>query len=83
MQNRWMKDHLKSGECLDVLKEGEEIEPGRVYKLRRFVEDVDYCDASREAWIWSIGRNYDTGEILAATDSRFYQNPDYHCLFLR
>jgi hypothetical protein len=77
-----MREKLEAGDCLDVLAEGEELAPG-LYRLRRFLEGVDYCDAAREAWIWSIGQHVSTGEIIAATDARFYQNPEYVCLFLR
>lgn len=82
MLNQAMQRALNEGSCLDVMVIGEEIGPG-LYSLREFTEGKDYCDADQEAWIWSIGRNRKTGEIQAATDSRFYQNPDYHCLWIR
>lgn len=82
MTNQAMQRKLDRDECLDVLEEGEEISPG-VYLLRGFTEGVDYCDAEKEAWIWSIGRNLKTGEIHASTSAQFYQNPEYECLWLR
>ena len=49
-----------------------------------FVEDVDYCDAKREVWIWSIGKELTSaGRIFASTSGEFYQNPKFECLFLR
>jgi hypothetical protein len=82
MNNLAMANKLKTGECLDVLKEGVEVVPG-LYKLARFVDDVDYCDATREWWIWSIGQHKETGEIFASTNTQFYQEDNYTCLFLR
>lgn len=77
-----MERKLRAGEALSVLAEGRMVQPG-IYELRRFVEDVDYCDPKNEWWIWSVGRNYLTGQILAATDSRYYGDPTWECLFLR
>lgn len=65
MQNRKMQSKLDSRECIDVMHIGERTEEAGVYKLRSFIDDVDYCDAEREAWIWSIGKNRTTGEIRA------------------
>lgn len=55
--------------------------------LDRFIPDIDYCvmhqDLNKYDWIWSIGRNYKTGEILASTTGKFYENDEYECLWLR
>ena len=84
MINLRMQERLESGEALDVNKIGKQHPSmDRVWILNRFIEDVDYCDAETECWIWSIGRHRETGEIHASTSNQFYQNPDYECLFLR
>ncbi len=83
MRNLRMEEKLKSGDCLDVWKEGTFDIDERAFRLDRFVEDVDYCDAETELWIWSIGRKKSTGVIYASTGTRFYQNPGFECLFLR
>ncbi len=82
MQNLTMERKLRTGEALSVLAEGTKISDG-YYELKRFVEDKDYCDPQREWWIWSIGRRFSDGQIFAATDTRFYDNPNFECLFLR
>jgi hypothetical protein len=82
MKNRAMQRKLDAGEAFDVRRVGEEIEPG-VFRLVDFILDVDYCDAQNEVWIFSIGEQIRSGEIHAATDTRFYQNPDYKCVWLR
>lgn len=82
LRNKRMAEKLTAGEALSVLDEGVALDDG-FYKLRRFVGDVDYCDPHEEAWIWSIGRSYATGEIRASTSSEFYQNEEFECLFLR
>lgn len=69
-------------EAVDVNVIGTPVEKG-VFKLARFTEDTDYCDLVGRAWIWSIGRHKQSGEIRASTDTRFYNNSEYECLFLR
>jgi hypothetical protein len=83
MLNRKMQSKLDSRECIDVMHIGCRAEEAGVYILRSFIEDIDYCDAEREAWIWSIGKNRETGEIRAATDARFYEDPEWQCIWLR
>ena len=53
------------------------------YVLDAFAEDIDYCDAKREMWVWSIGRRKSDGVILASMDTVFYQNDAFDCLWLR
>lgn len=77
-----MERKLKSGECIDVRKFGKEIGPG-LFELPFFEDEVDFCDAEKEDWIWSVGERYSDGKIFAATNSRFYQNDQYRCLWLR
>lgn len=81
MLNKAMARKLRRGEAVDIsncptTKEG-------YYILDDFFEDKDYCDAAKEAWIWSIGVNYATGQVLASTSSNLYQNPEFECIFLR
>lgn len=76
-----MERKIKTGEAIDIstcvrTDEG-------AYHLIVFTEEVDYCDAKTEEWIWSIGEHLATGQILAATDTRFYNNPLFKCLWLR
>ena len=82
MNNLAMKHKLQTGEALSVLKEGAELQEG-IYELRRFIEDKDYCDPARERWIWSIGQRFSDNKIFAACDTRFADNPNYSCLWLR
>ena len=82
MRNQWMKKALQSGEAVDVRMVGVEAEPG-VFRLDGFIDGVTYVDAQEEMFIQSIGKDLERGEILAATDSRFYQNDDYECIYLK
>jgi len=85
MRNRAMARKLASHRALNVremMVPTDELGRG-VYALDRYVDGVDYCDAEKELWIWSIGRRRHDGRIFASTDTRFYQNPDYECLWLR
>lgn len=89
VRNQAMQRKHRAGEALDVEQnlhddqaEAAAMGPG-VYRIRGFTDDVDYFVRSTEAWIWSIGRRRLDDAIFAATDARFYQDPDYECLFLR
>jgi hypothetical protein len=80
--NQAMAQKLKIGVALNVLIEGKEVKPG-LYQLKRFIEGVDYCDPTKDRWIWSIGRNVFDGQIFASSDARFYEDPNWECLYLR
>jgi hypothetical protein len=82
MKNLRMHEKLNLGECVDVNRIGRSVGVG-LFVLDSFETGVDYCDAANEAWIWSIGKHCITGVMMAAIDSRFYQNPQYECLWLR
>lgn len=81
--NHAMARKLAEGEALDVNQVGRPLEDGQTWRLLAFVEGVDYCDAAGARWIWSIGLDRKTGEIVAATDARFYGDPAFVCLWLR
>lgn len=81
MRNLRMKEKIENFEAIDI-QDSKRTQEGD-YILPVFIEDIDYCDSKEEVWIWSIGKNYETGQILASTSNKFYQNPDYECLFLR
>lgn len=80
--NYAMAKKLLGGKALDVRKEGIAV-GDNLYKLERFVEGVDYCDAQEECWVWSIARNRQTGEIFASLSCSLYQDDEWECLFLR
>ena len=82
MCNKAMERKLNEGECLDISKCSRE---GKYYIINhnQFIDDVDYCNAKEETWIWSIGRRYSDGIILASHSADLYQNPDFECLWLR
>jgi hypothetical protein len=81
MHNKAMERKVLTGECLDISKHRNADEG--VYVLPEFIDGKDYADCEREAWIWSIGRELATGKIVASTDTRYYQHPEFECLFLR
>lgn len=75
-----MKRKIDEGAAIDV---GAFPRDGEYYVLARVVAGVDYCDAGKTAWIWSIGKRLSDGVILASTKADLYQNPDFECLWLR
>jgi hypothetical protein len=82
-----MQEEVAAGETIDVRSIGVETEPG-IFKLthpEKFDKDadVDYCDIKEQARIWSIGKRKATGEIFASTSARYYENPEFECLWLR
>jgi hypothetical protein len=80
--NPYMYQALATGRMIDVRQIGVEINP-KLFRLNKFIPDVEYVDSENGQYIWSIGRDKATGEIFAAFDQRFYGNPDYECVFLR
>lgn len=55
MLNRAMACKLATGEALDVRAIGTPVEEEPRHFLLREFFDTDYCDATTETWIWSIG----------------------------
>lgn len=91
MSNKRMAENLSEDEATDV-SQCEKTEDGYYILTKEMEEDcgrdgppcgMDFCDAPKEAWIWSIGKHKKTGQVLASTDAVFYQNPEYECLWLR
>jgi len=76
-----MKAMVESGQATDV-SECRRTDDGS-YVLDEFVEDQDYCDLTRERWIWSIGKHKVSGQILASTDVVYKDNSQYDLLWLR
>jgi len=78
-----MKRMLKTGEALDVRREGRETAVEGVYELRRFVEDKAYVDLARGRYIVSVGQGFFDNRIFASCDTRFADNCNYSTLYLR
>jgi hypothetical protein len=87
MLNMRMAEMIASGEAIDVsdferTPEGYYIFPYDLYGMD--TDDKDFCDAKREMWIWSIGRDRRTGQRFASTSSVFYpSNEKFECVWLR
>lgn len=81
MRNKAMERKLQEGELIDVSQWPTPIVG--VYALPGFIDGKDYADIKSEEWIWSIGRELETGRIFASTDTRFYDDNNFECLFLR
>ena len=75
-----MKRKIDVGDAIDLQKNARE---GEYYVLETFVDGIDYCDAGKTAWVWSIGRRLADGIILASLKSDLYQNSAFECLWLR
>jgi hypothetical protein len=80
MNNKAMAKKLATGRCLDI-SECERI--GDDYILETYVDNVDYCNAKKEQWIWSIARNVKTDQIVASHTAKFHDKPGWECLWLR
>ncbi len=76
-----MQRKMQAGEAVDV--SGFPLNPDGDYILPDYADDIDYCNSKTEEWIWSIGRHRESGQILASTSQKFYQNPAFECLWLR
>lgn len=89
MPNYRMREKLDEGEAIDLsscerASDGSYIVPESVASISDIRDGgLDFCNKQTERWIWSIGRNNQTNQVLASEDTRFYQNGDYECLWLR
>lgn len=79
--NQVMQRKVDAGHAID-LSTRPRTEDGS-YILESFVIGQDYCNTQRQEWIWSIGQRKDSGQLLAAHDDRFYDHPDFKCVWLR
>lgn len=85
MRNQAMQRKLNSHKCVDI-SNCRRTTTGD-YLLETFVENVDYCDAVQEAWVWSIGKTLaplpsvmadgtretlPAGTFLASLSDKFY-----------
>lgn len=81
-----MREKLDDGRAIDVSPFPKTADGD--YILPKFTDEVDYCDAKTESWIWSIGqseapgyvkmpdgteRMLPSGSIVASTTQKFYQ----------
>lgn len=86
MVNRAMSRMLAVGEAVDLYSEGKlvlgTVGSPTIFQIEQFRDGIDYCYSISEQWVHSIGKGKD-GRIFVAFDNRFYQNPDFECLFLR
>jgi hypothetical protein len=80
MHNRAMARKLHTHRAIDVSNMPRE---GHYYVLGKVIDGMDYCDAETEQWIWSIGKRYEDGRIVASLKPDLYQNKRYECLWLR
>ena len=81
MRNKAMERKLDSGEAIDVSHFPQD---GGDYVITgHFKEETDYCVVAEDDSIRSIGVRKSDGAVLASTSSKFYQNADYDCIWLR
>jgi len=83
MINKSMEEMLKTGEALDLSKYPKNQEGDAILPPTLNIEGMELCYADTERWVWSVGRNPKTGEVLASTSSKFYEDPSFECLWLR
>lgn len=96
MNNLAMERKLKAHQAIDVAAMPR-LGPYYVISEASFDGDKDYCDASTESWVWSIGKCdrdfsfvHDTithlapaGTILISLDNDLYLRDGVTCLWLR
>ncbi len=76
LRNRAMARSLAKGEAIDLASYYQE-DGSYLLPAGLDIEDKDLCDATREVWIWAVGKNRTTGERRAgphAMTDRFYGN---------
>lgn len=84
LSNKAMARKLRAGDAIDL---ADFLQSDGTYLLPEglVIEGKDLCDASQEAWMWSVGKSLTTGERRAARDARYYENEarGWKCEWLR
>ena len=80
MNNLSMAKMLLKGEAKDISR-CEKL--GADYILPELIDGMDYCDAKLERWVWSIGKRYADGVFVASLTAKFYNHPEYECVWVR
>ena len=80
MRNKRMEEKLAMKRAVDV-SGCKRVDDD--YVITNYIDGVDYCDAETEEWIWSIGRRRSDGLVIASLTTKFYQHPDFECIWLR
>ena len=62
---------------------GEEVDKPGVFKLNRFVGDVDYVDAETESFIQAMYKELGTDSIYATTGTKYHGDPTYELFWMR
>lgn len=75
------QEKIASGEAMD-LSDFPKAD-GDYVITHNYVDGMDYFVTAEDDWIRSIGRHRKTGVILASTSNKYYQHPDYECIWLR
>ena len=83
MRNLIMQQRVKEGVAIDLRHCDRNADGDYRIPAAWFQPDADYCDTRAETWIWSIGKNIETGEILGAVGDRFMAAPGWDCVWLR
>lgn len=83
MTNYTMQRKLKSNQAIDLSGCDRTPEGDYILDPSIAIDDMDLCDAKTERWIWSVGKHKTTGQIVASVESKFYQNSEYECIWLR
>jgi hypothetical protein len=75
------QEKIANGEAMDV--SDFPMINGDYVITHNFVDGLDYFVTAEDDWIRSIGRRKADGVILASTSDKFYQHPDFECIWLR
>ncbi len=78
----FMKKEIEDGKVIDVSVIGRQVKPGLYYLGKYLDGGYDYFDTKTGTFIYSIGIDIE-GNIWASSDTLFYMNPDYECIWLR
>jgi hypothetical protein len=81
MKNDRMQQLIADGEAIDLAGCVRTVDGD--YIVENYKDGVDYCDSKRDVWIRSIGQRRSDGQVLASSDWKFYENPDFICIWLR
>lgn len=82
LENKWMAQALESGKAVNIRDIAYEMEPG-VFRLNRFIDNVDYVDPEGESFIQGMFKELGTDIVYATLDMRYLNDPSYELIWAR
>lgn len=80
---RTTADLIEDGELLDVTKRPQNAEGDFILTEQDLKDYRNFIKLDTSEWIYSVGRNIQTQQVLASTSNKFKNNPAFELVWRR